>query len=321
MLLKNIPTIKNEQLLASWNGGEDAAIWKIDEKRIGILTVDFITPVVDSPKKFGEIAAANALSDIYAMDGKPLIALNVVAFPTLCEPIAVLKEILLGGAEKAMEAGVILAGGHSVQDEEPKYGMVVFGETESDKIWRVGTARTGDDLILTKPVGIGIAVTALKAGLLSDENTRKAEESMSRLNAVPPLLSDCLKKAVTACTDLTGFGIAGHALDLPAAGVSVELDMSAVPLLPGVWEMANMGLIPEGSYNNKKYFGSKVINNSYMGTFAEDLAFDPQTSGGLLIAIPSPYTNELLALLKSNGFESSAIVGRFTNGDGTLTLV
>lgn len=283
--------------------------------------MDFITPVVDSPKKFGEIAAANALSDIYAMGGKPLIALNIVCFPISCEPISVLHEILRGGAEKAIEAGVMLAGGHSVKDEEPKYGMVVFGETESDKIWKVGAARAGDVLILTKPVGTGIAIAAVKAGLFSEENTRKAEESMSRLNAVPPLLSDRLKKAVTACTDLTGFGIAGHALDLPAAGVSVELDMPTVPLLPGVWKMANMGLIPEGSYNNKKYFGSRVVNNSGMGAFAEDLAFDPQTSGGLLIAIPARCAGELLTVLKSSGFESSAVVGRFAEGDGTLTLV
>lgn len=296
-------------------------MWTIDERRVGILTVDFITPVVDSPAKFGEIAAANSLSDVYAMGGKPIIALNVVCFPTECEPLSVLREILNGGAEKVVEAGAMLAGGHSVQDQEPKYGLVVFGEVERDKMWPVGTARAGDVLILTKPLGTGIAVTAIKAGLFSQEDTDAAVESMSKLNSIPKILSEDMKKAVTACTDVTGFGFAGHALDLPGDGTALEIETSALPLLPGIKDMADMGLIPAGSYKNKEHIGNKVINRSRMGRFAEDLAFDPQTSGGLLLAVPAESEARLLGELREGGFAASVTIGRFVKGEGTLTLL
>lgn len=284
------------------------------------MTIDFITPVVDDPKRFGEIAAANSLSDVYAMGGRPIIALNVVCFPTSCEPISVLQDILEGGARKVIEARTMLAGGHSVQDEEPKYGLVVFGEVESDEMWTVGSAKEGDSLILTKPIGTGIAVTAIKAGLFSPENTEAAELNMARLNAVPPLLPKRLRMAVNACTDLTGFGLASHALDLASEGVSLEIDCAKIPLLPGIAEMADMGLIPAGSYENKKYIGAKVVNYSPMGRFAEDIAFDPQTSGGLLLAIPPREAEEVAAILRKNGFAETALIGRFIKGEEKLIL-
>jgi len=283
--------------------------------------VDFITPVVDSPEYFGKIAAANSLSDVYAMGGKPLIALNVVCFPTDCEPLDVLKQILNGGAQKAIEAGAMLAGGHSVQDEEPKYGLVVFGEVKKDRMWTVGTAKPGDVLILTKPIGTGIAVTAIKAGLFSDENIDAAVQSMAKLNSIPKVLSEDICRAVTACTDVTGFGLAGHALDLLSDGASLEIEMESLPLLPGIREMADMGLIPAGAYRNKEHSGSKVINESRMGIFAEDLIFDPQTSGGLLIAIPSELEEDLLKQLHAGGFNWSVRIGKFVEGDGLLKLV
>lgn len=270
---------------------------------------------------FGEIAAANSISDVYAMGGRPIIALNVVCFPTACEPISVLKEILNGGASKVCEAGAMLAGGHSVQDDEPKYGLVVFGEVESDKMWKVGTAEQGDVLILTKPIGTGIAVTAIKAGLFSSSDTETVTRSMAKLNSVPPILSDKIRGKITACTDVTGFGLAGHVLDLPSEGVSVEVDIEKLPLLPGIKEMSNMGLIPAGSYANKQHIGDKVINKSKRGRFADDLAFDPQTSGGLLISIPAEYEAELLSELTAGGFGDSVTIGKFIKGDGTLTLV
>lgn len=307
--------------MASWNGGEDAALWEIDKTRIGILTVDFITPVVDEPARFGEIAAANSLSDVYAMGGTPIIALNVVCFPTSCEPISVLKEILNGGAEKICESGAMLAGGHSVQDEEPKYGLVVFGEVEKNKMWQVGTANSGDSLIITKPIGTGIAVTAIKANLFSEENTAAASESMAKLNSVPPILSDFIRETITAATDVTGFGLAGHALDLSSHGVSVEIYTKELPLLGGIRDMANMGLIPAGSYANKEHSGDRIINRSKMGRFAEDLIFDPQTSGGLLLAIPPENEEQLLQELHSGGFTSSKVIGRFIEGSGNLILV
>lgn len=277
--------------------------------------------MVDSPEKFGEIAAANSISDVYAMGGRPIIALNVVCFPTSCEPISVLKEILNGGAKKVCEAGAMLAGGHSVQDDEPKYGLVVFGEVESDKMWKVGTALPGDILILTKPIGTGIAVTAIKAGLFSEKDTECVTESMAKLNAVPPILSDEIRGKITACTDVTGFGLAGHALDLPAGNVSVEIYSDKLPLLPGIKEMSNMGLIPAGSYANKQHIGDKVFNKAKIGRFADDLAFDPQTSGGLLISIPAEYEISLLEELHKGGFAGAVTIGRFVEGDGTLTLL
>jgi len=283
--------------------------------------VDFITPVVDSPEYFGKIAAANSLSDVYAMGGKPLIALNVVCFPTDCEPLDVLKEILNGGAQKAIEAGAMLAGGHSVQDEEPKYGLVVFGEVKKDRMWTVGTAKPGDVLILTKPIGTGIAVTAIKAGLFSDENIDAAVQSMAKLNSIPKVLSEDICRAVTACTDVTGFGLAGHALDLLSDGASLEIEMESLPILPGIGEMADMGLIPAGAYRNKEHSGSKVINESRMGIFAEDLIFDPQTSGGLLIAIPSELEEELIKQLHAGGFNWSVRIGKFVEGDNLIKLV
>ena len=285
------------------------------------MTIDFITPVVDDPKKFGEIAAANSLSDVYAMGGRPIIALNVVCFPTSCEPISVLQEILEGGARKVIEARTMLAGGHSVQDEEPKYGLVVFGEVESDEMWTVGSAKEGDSLILTKPIGTGIAVTAIKAGLFSPENIEAAELNRAKLNAVPPLLPKKLRRAVTSCTDLTGFGLASHALDLASEGTSLTIDCAKIPLLPGISEMAEMGLIPAGAYENRKYAGARVINNSPLGRFAEDIAFDPQTSGGLLITADRRSAAEILEIVRGNGFERAEIIGSFHAGDERLTLI
>ena len=233
----------------------------------------------------------------------------------------VLREILNGGAQKAIEAGAMLAGGHSVQDEEPKYGLVVFGEVKKDRMWTVGTAKPGDVLILTKPIGTGIAVTAIKAGLFSDENIDAAVQSMAKLNSIPKVLSEDICRAVTACTDVTGFGLAGHALDLLSDGASLEIEMESLPLLPGIGEMADMGLIPAGAYRNKEHSGSKVINESRMGIFAEDLIFDPQTSGGLLIAIPSELEEELIKQLHAGGFNWSVRIGKFVEGDNLIKLV
>lgn len=255
------------------------------------------------------------------MGGRPLIALNVVCFPTDCEPLDVLKQILHGGAQKAIEAGAMLAGGHSVQDEEPKYGLVVFGEVKNDRMWTVGTARPGDSLILTKPIGSGIAATAIKAGLFPKEHTEAAVRVMSALNSIPPVLSEDICKSIRACTDLTGFGLAGHSLDLLSEGAALEISMESIPLLPGIRDMSDMGLIPAGSYTNREHSGSKVTNASKMGIFAEDLVFDPQTSGGLLIAIPGESEAELLKQLHAGGFSWSVRIGKFVEGANFLKLV
>ena len=311
--------LRRPELLASWNRGEDAALWKIDEKRIGILTVDFITPVVDEPARFGEIAAANSLSDVYAMGGRPIIALNVVCFPTSCEPLEVLKQILDGGARKVCEAGAMLAGGHSVQDQEPKYGLVVFGEVESDKMWKVGTARAGDSLILTKPLGTGIAVTAIKAGLFPEEDARTAAASMAKLNSVPPILSDKMRGLITACTDLTGFGLAGHALEMArGAGVTVHIDWARVPLLPGVEPLAAQGFVTGASGRNWAGYGAGVVLAPGLPATAQSLVTDPQTSGGLLVACTSDTVQQVLDTFAQEGFAHAAVVGRVEAGPAQL---
>ncbi len=312
-------------MLASWAHGEDAALWSIDDERIGILTVDFITPVVDDPRKYGEIAAANALSDVFAMGGRPLVALNVVGFPTSCEPIGVLQEIMQGGAEKVIEAGAVLAGGHSVQDDEPKYGLVVFGEVRRGEEWRVDTARGGDVLILTKPIGTGIAATAIKAGLMDAADVAFAVECMATLND-PGIskLPESVRRAIHACTDVTGFGLAGHALDMlgdAAVGMTLSIEAASLPILPGVAEMAAMGMVPAGSYANREHSGAHVRietkgdRGEGFDRLIEDVVFDPQTSGGLLLAVDPGEVDALLFALRRK-FPGAVIVGRFEKKPG-----
>lgn len=320
--MKNLPVAQSDRLLASWAHGEDAALWTIDDERIGILTVDFITPVVDDPRKYGEIAAANALSDVFAMGGRPLIALNVVGFPTSCEPIGVLQEILHGGAEKVIEAGAILAGGHSVQDDEPKYGLVVFGEVRRGQEWRVDGTRDGDVLILTKALGTGIAATAIKAGLMDAADVVVTTESMATLNDFGAhKLPDDLRNAIHACTDVTGFGLAGHALDMlgdEEKGMTLTIDAANLPILPGVAAMAAMGMVPAGSYANRDHSGAHVridVADQDSARLASDIVFDPQTSGGLLLAVASDVAGELSARLREK-FPCTAIVGRIEKSPG-----
>lgn len=313
----------DERLLASWGRGEDAALWEIDETRLGVLTVDFITPVVDEPFRYGEIAAANSLSDVFAMGGRPIVALNVVGFPTSCEPIETLRDILQGGASKVAACGAVLAGGHSVQDAEPKYGLVVYGEVERGREWRIDGARPGDLLILTKPLGTGVAVTAIKAGLVSPENADAAYLSMSSLNDPRRARADrALLDAVHACTDVTGFGLAGHARDMIGPDQDLRVSFDALPVLPGVRGAAAMGLIPAGTYANREHLEPhvRIELDGDAGMFARDVVFDPQTSGGLLLAVEPGAARALSEALKSV-FPHTAIVGEFATGGGTLRIV
>lgn len=298
-------------------------MWLIDENRVGILTLDFVTPIVDDPGKWGEIAAANALSDVFAMGGKPMIALNIVAFPVKTLELSVLEQILQGGHRKVSEAGGFLMGGHSVEDEEPKYGLAVFGEVQRNHMWQVTGAQPGDVLILTKPIGTGVISTAIKADMVEDP--RGPEESirwMSTLNNVPVLLEDRLLSAVSACTDVTGFGLAGHALDmLSLGGLDLLIDINNIPLLPGAVELAEMGLLPAGTYNNRIQYEDKVINKENHPETLVDMIFDAQTSGGLLLAVPKDRFHKILEGLLLAGFERSAKIGIFTKGKGLIRLV
>lgn len=296
-------------------------MWAIDEKRVGILTLDFITPIVDDPELWGQIAAANSLSDVFAMGGRPLVALNIVGFPVHCEPLELLESVLKGGQSKVIEAGAVLAGGHSVEDEEPKYGLAVFGEVSRDRIWRVSGARPGDVLILTKPLGTGLCTTAVKAEMAEMLNTKPVFDSMARLNDLPLHLDDRLHLAVHACTDVTGFGLAGHLLDMLSAGnVDCFLEPGALPAFPGVIELADMGLIPAGTYRNRELYSPRTEGLEKLPLKLQDLLFDPQTSGGLLLAVDPEPAHALLDLCQSGCAPESQVIGQFRGGTGRIRL-
>ena len=253
-----MPKLYGDRVLSSWNGNEDAAVFTLSENMYGILTVDFITPVVDDPFTWGQIAAANSLSDVFAMGGRPVIALNVVNFPTKYLELEILKKILEGGLERVRSSGAFLVGGHSVQDDEPKYGLVVYGEVEKSKLWRTVGAADGDKLILTKPLGTGIAVTAIKAEMLENRSTEiEAVESMKRLNMIE--LPGHLHENVHAATDVTGFGLIGHLSDMLGENLDCDIKISSIPAITGVKELADMGLIPEGAYRNMSAF-QEIVN-------------------------------------------------------------
>jgi selenide,water dikinase len=307
------------RLLTGWDHGEDAALWAIDDRRVGILTLDFITPIVDDPEAWGQIAAANALSDVFAMGGSPLVALNIVGFPVQCEPLEMLEAVLRGGQSKVIEAGAVLAGGHSVEDEEPKYGLAVFGEADKAKIWRVSGARPGDVLILTKPLGTGLCTTAVKADMADLAETAAVCASMARLNDLPRHLDGDLHASVRACTDVTGFGLAGHLLDmLSGSGVDCILDPGALPAFPGVLDVADMGLIPAGAYRNRELYSPRVEGIEKLPLNLQDLVFDPQTSGGLLLAVDRGNAPELLAVCEGTFAPGSRVIGQFGEGSGRI---
>lgn len=320
-MLKRLDFNTDDRLLTGWEHGEDAALWALDEQRLGIFSIDVITPVVDDPLRWGEIAAANALSDIFAMGGQPLLALNFVGFPINCLPLEMLQEVLQGGLNKIREAGAVLAGGHSIEDEEPKFGLAVFGEVSREHAWRVGGARDGDVAILTKPLGTGIMATALKAEMVNAEETAEIVRVMTMLNDVPRFLPEQLRSAVRACTDITGFGLAGHALDmLSEGGLNLVMDVEGLPLLPGVLEKCDMGLIPAGGYNNRNQYETSVIGLEGLAPEKGDLLFDPQTSGGLLMAVDPAQAGEVLRTCREKGFDAAAVVGYFRRGEGKLLV-
>ncbi len=251
------------------------------------------------------------------------MALNIVAFPTRTLDLSILKEVLEGGNEKIREAGAFLLGGHSVEDREPKYGLVVYGEVGRDEIWQVTGARPGDLLLLTKPVGTGIAATAIKAGMLESDATKdEGIRWMTALNDLPPRMTEEERKTVHSCTDVTGFGLAGHSLDmLSAGGLDLRIGIRDIPLLPGVLDLADMGLVPEGAHNNRLEYGRRVRAGSGHDPVLLDMIYDAQTSGGLLLALEEKNALDLITRLKEWGFTRSAVIGRFLEGSGNLEIV
>lgn len=309
----------HERLLNSWEHGEDAALWDLGDTRAGIFTLDFITPVVDDPFVWGQIAAANALSDVFAMGGRVLLALNIVCFPVNCLPLQTLGRILEGGESKVLEAGGILAGGHSVEDEEPKYGLAVFGEVDKNRIWNVQGLCPGDDLILTKPLGTGILVTAIKADMAESSHREAAIESMASLNNILPGLPDEMALAIHACTDVTGFGMAGHLLDMLSPECDVTLSLSRLPALPGARENASMGLLPAGAYRNREAY-QYGVHAEGISPGEDDLLYDPQTSGGLLLSVANGAGFALVEHLRQHGFPYAKRIGNILKGSGKILL-
>jgi len=287
---------------------DDAAVYKIDKDRAVILTMDFFTPVVDDPYTFGQIAAANSLSDVYAMGGRPVTAMNIVCFPK-CLSIDILKEILRGGADKVAEAGAIVVGGHTVDDNEPKFGLSVMGMVHPQKIAANSGAKPGDMLIITKPLGIGIINTAVKADLADSVTCKKAVESMSYLNK--DACEAMIKVGISGCTDITGFGFLGHAYEMAeASDVSLEVWSDYLPIIKESIDFAKMGIIPAGAYNNESYLRGHVNFADSIRREIRDIMYDPQTSGGLLISVPEEHFGKLMDELRVSNKTDFNIVGK-----------
>lgn len=277
----------DSRLLVGIEGADDAGVFRLDDQRALVQTLDFFTPIVDDPYRFGQIAAANAFSDVYAMGGEPLTAMNIVAFPIAKLDHGILRAILAGGIAIIREAGAVLAGGHSIDDPEIKYGLSVTGLVHPEHLWRNTGAHDQDVLLLTKPVGNGVLATALKAGFCCEDGIEDALALMARLNKLPPEPPGGeWRQGVHACTDITGFGLLGHLNEMVAdEKIGVVLDGARVPLIPKVRTYCSMGLFPEGGVRNRNFFSCRVTRGETCDDILYDLLFDPQTSGGLLLAV------------------------------------
>ena len=299
--------MQHDDLLVGFDTSDDAAVYRLTDDLAVVQTIDFFPPIVDDPYDFGVIAAVNALSDVYAMGGIPLLALNIVCFPEDL-PKEVLGRILLGGMDVAKEAGIVVAGGHTVKDREPKYGMSVTGIVRPDSIITNAAAAIGDDLVLTKPLGTGIITTAAKAGVTDDATLAGAIEIMRQLNRAAGEVM--VEAKIKSATDITGFGLVGHLLGmLRASGTAARLRFSDVPLLPGVRELADRGVVPGGTRNNFDAFDSEVAWGSDITDEEKLILCDAQTSGGLLMAVPSASTQSVLDGLTQRGV-MGAVIGR-----------
>ena len=302
-----LPKFPSENLLVGFDTSDDACVYKISDELAVIQTVDFFPPVVDDPWMYGQIAAANALSDVYAMGGDPAFALNILSFPD-CLPLDILREILDGGYTKVQEAGAVIAGGHSIDDPIPKYGLCVSGFVHPGKVWTNAGAREGDLLILTKPIGSGITTTAAKAELITPEQFAPSLAVMAALN-------NKAKDAVaavgaSACTDITGFGLLGHTGEMAeGSGKTIELFAREIPLLPQALALAEEGIIPGGAFRNREYAGQSVSFAENIPQPLQDIMWDPQTSGGLLAAVAEKDAHQLLSRLEESCADAK-IIGR-----------
>ncbi len=305
-------------LLVGLGVADDAAVYKLNDEQAIIHTTDFFTPVVDDPYDYGAVAAANSMSDVYAMGGEVLFALNIGAFPARMEP-ALITEILRGGAEKVIEAGAAIAGGHTVTDDEPKYGLAVTGLVHPDRYFTKGGARPGDALILTKPLGTGTISTALKRDIARPEHVAPMVESMKRLNRTAAQVAQ-VTGGIKAVTDITGFGLLGHAIEMSkAGGVKFIFEMNQIPLLAGAAIYAEDFIFPGGASNNKLYFDKEVIFAPTLSEAQQMILWDPQTSGGLLLALPPVRLDDFLSLCAERE-QPAWVIGYVAEGHGLEIL-
>jgi selenide,water dikinase len=310
-VLHALPKWDHPDLIVGTDTSDDAGVFRLRKDLAIVNTVDFFTPIVDDPYVFGQIAAANALSDIYAMGADPVTALNIVAFPKATLDLEILAEILKGGAERARKAGAVVVGGHSIIDLELKYGMAVTGAIHPKRVIRNVGVRDGDALVLTKPLGTGIITTALKRRKAPAASVRAAVRSMVSLNKEASAIMRTFP--VHACSDVTGYGLLGHAYEMASgSGVTIVLDSARLPLLPGATVLAAGGYLTGGCQRNRSFLDGHVSVARSVGKDLEEVAFDPQTSGGLLIALPKAHAARLVKKLRSARINAAAIVGTAT---------
>lgn len=310
----DLPLIQDPNLLTGFEHAEDAGVYKLSAELALVQTVDFFTPTVDDPFVFGQIAAVNALNDIYAMGAKPLTAMNIVCFPIRTMDKNILKEVLRGGLDKMREAGVLLIGGHSVEDNEIKYGLSVAGVVHPDKVLFNRGARAGDKLVLTKPLGTGIISTAIKVEEATPEQVRQIINSMTALNKKAAEIM-AVESDIHACTDITGFGLAGHACEMIEGGdVGLRINSAAVPVFAGVRELMETGFVPGGLYRNRDFRINQVEKEQTCPDWIFDLLFDPQTAGGLFFSLPGDRAQKVVAKMRDSGISDAAVVGEVVSG-------
>ena len=317
-VLKSVTSVTNERVLADMTGADDAGVYKISDTLALVQTLDFFTPVVNDPVLFGKIAAANALSDVYAMGGTPLTAMNIVGFPISLVEQGVLTDVLNGAASIVAESGAAIVGGHSIENKEPIFGMSVTGQVDPNHIWKNKGAQVGDVLVLTKRIGTGIMNNALKADLFPT-GTAQAVASMSTLNRVAAEVAHNF--TIHACTDVTGFSLMGHSVEMASASnVTIHIKTYNIPLFDDVIEAAQMGLVPAASYGNRKAITDVQVDANLDGVWT-DILFDPQTSGGLLFSVPATEGADLVKALRDMGVEGATIVGAVESFSGLAVRV
>lgn len=310
-MLHSLPPFHHPNLIVGTETSDDAGVFRLRDDLAIVNTVDFFTPIVDDPYTFGQIAAANALSDVYAMGGEPTTALNIVGFPRGKLDLEILTDIIRGGSERVRAAGAVVIGGHSIIDEELKYGMAVTGVIHPDRVVRNIGVQPGDALVLTKPLGTGIITTGLKRRKASPASVRAAVASMVRLNDTASALMRTFP--VHACSDVTGFGLLGHAFEMASgSGVTIVLEAKALPLLPGVRRLAQQGCLTGGCRRNRDYLRNKTFIDPKIPADLLEVALDPQTSGGLLIALPAERADAFVEDLHAKGIEATRRVGYAT---------